>query len=137
MKILEYQKTKLVLIVLLAALLSDTIFAQTTLHGLAEDVKSGIKKNAILSLAKGIESDNEGLKVSCIYLAGLYEIDEAVKPLIEQLKTVEDPNVKILIALALYKIGNKEGLKAVERLTKNDESPKVKKVATVILNQFK
>lgn len=133
MKAFKYEKTKLVIIVLLT-LFSNTIFAQSTLE---EKLQSGISKNFVLNLAKGVESDNTGLKKSCIYFAGLYEIEELVEPLIKQLQIVKESDIKILIALALYKIGDKEGIEAVEQLAKNDKSPRVKKMSSAILNKFR
>jgi hypothetical protein len=137
MKALEYGKTKLVIIVLLTAFFSNTVFAQNTVSSLTENLESEFKKNAILSLKMGIENGNSGLKESCIYIAGFYEIEELVEPLVKQLEIIKDPDTKILIALVLYKIGNKEGLEAVEKLMTKDESPKVKKMSAAILNQLK
>ena len=137
MKTLEIRKTKLFIIVLLTALLSNTLFAQSTFSVLVEELKSGVNEMYVLNLIKGIESDNAGLKKSCIYFAGLYEIKSTVDALVKQLQVVEDPDTRILIVLSLYRIGDKEGINAVEQLVKNDESPKVKKMSTAILNHFK
>lgn len=137
MKTLENRKTKLFIIVLLTALLSNTLFAKSSFSGLVEELESGIKKSFVLNLIKGMESDNDGLKKSCIYFAGLYEIKGTVDALIKQLQIVDDPDMRILIALALYKIGDEEGVKAIEQLVKNDDSPRVKKMSAAILNQFK
>lgn len=137
MKTLENRKTKLFMIVLFAALLSNTLFAKSSLPGQDDGLESGIKKSYVLNLIKGIESDNAGLKRSCIYFAGLYEIRSTVDALVEQLQIVEDPNTKILIALALCKIGDEKGIKAIEQLVKNDENPRVKKISSAILNQFR
>ena len=78
MKTLEIRKTKLFIIVLLTALLSNTLFAQSTFSVLVEELKSGVKEMYVLNLIKGIESDNAGLKKSCIYFAGLYEVSDGV-----------------------------------------------------------
>jgi HEAT repeat protein len=137
MKTLESKKTKLFVVILLAALLSNTLFANSSFSGLVEELESGIKKSFVLNLIKGMESDNDGLKKSCIYFAGLYEIKGTVDALVKQLQIVKDPDTRILIALALYKIGDKEGIKAIEQLVKDDESPRVKKMSAAILNQFK
>ena len=131
----EFKKTKLVVVILLSVLLTTNIIAQP-LCNLGEKIKSGFTEKAVRSLAIGIESDNAGLKKSCIYFAGFYEIEEVVGTLVEQLKKESDPDTRILIALSLYKIGNKEALEAVEELAKSDYSSKVKRMSSAILNQF-
>ena len=136
MKTLENRKTKLFMIVLLAALLSNTLFAKSSLPGLVNELESRIKESCVINLVKGIESDNIGLKRSCIYFAGLYEIKGTVDALVKQLQMVEDPDTRILIALALYKIGDKDGIKAIEQLVKNDESAMVREMSAALLNQF-
>jgi HEAT repeat protein len=137
MKTLENRKTKLFMIVLLAALLSDTLFAKSSLPGLVNELESRIKESCVINLVKGIESDNIGLKRSCIYFAGLYEIKGTVDALVKQLQMVEDPDTRILITLALYKIGDKDGIKAIEQLAKNDESAMVREMSAALLNQFR
>jgi HEAT repeat protein len=137
MKTLENRKTKLFMIVLSAALLSNIVFARSSFSGLVEELESGIKESCVVNLVKGIESDNIGLKRSCIYFAGLYEIKGTVDALVKQLQMVEDPDTRILIALALYKIGDKDGIKAIEQLVKNDESAMVREMSAALLNQFR
>jgi len=53
------------------------------------------------------------------------------------LRKETDADTRILIALALYKIGNKEGLDAIEELVNNDSNLRVRKMSYAILNQFK
>jgi HEAT repeat protein len=130
------KKTKLVAVILLTVLLSNTVLAKP-LCSLAEDVKEGINEKFIKNLAMGIESENTGVKVSCIYFAGFYGFEELVGSLVKQLKKEADADVRILIALSLYKIGDKEGIKAVEELVKSDYDLKVKRMAFSILNQLK
>lgn len=132
----EYKKAKLVIAVLLALLMSNIIFAQNLCKYTTKTASSGFTERAIKSLMLGIESDNTGLKKSSIYIAGMYELDGVVEALIRQLQKESDPNTRILIALALYKIGNKEGLDAIEELVKNDDNLKVRKMSYAILNQF-
>ena len=132
----ELNTTKLVSGILLFVLLTNNIFAKP-LSTLTEEVSSRITEKAVRSLMMGIESDNTGLKKCCIYFAGLYEIRDVVWTLVDQLKRELDPDTRILIALSLYKIGDREGIQAVEKLIKNDSDYRVKKMSTAILNQFK
>jgi len=76
--------------------------------------KSRITENAVKNYARGIESQNDGLRKSAIYFAGVYKIDELVKPLVKQFAKEKDNNVRTLIALALYMIGDEDGIAAVE-----------------------
>jgi HEAT repeat protein len=119
-------------VVLAAVLLSNNVFAKNLTNTLGRE----IPKKMIQNLAMGIASENEGLKRSCIYFAGFYEINELVNPLINQLKKESNPGTRILIALALYKIGGAEAMQAVEKLAKNDSNEKVKRIGNAILNEF-
>ncbi|HVO73790.1 MAG TPA: HEAT repeat domain-containing protein [Ignavibacteriaceae bacterium] len=127
---------KLAALILLAALISNNMFAKNLLSCNVTDLKDDISEKMIKNLAAGIESDNLGLRKSCIYFAGLYEIDELVQPLIKQLQKEKDANTRILIALALSKIGNEAGIKAIVKLAKNDPNPKVKRIGYALVNYF-
>jgi HEAT repeat protein len=95
-----------------------------------------LKKNHIENLNMGIKSDNPGLKKSAIYWAGKYEVKETANTLIRELKKDQDASVKILIALALYRIGTEEGLEAVETLAKKDSDKEVRRMANAIVDQW-
>jgi HEAT repeat protein len=123
-------------IILMAVLLSTNTFAFNLFNNHSDNQASKIPEKFIKNLAIGIQSENDGLKKSCIYYAGFYEIDGLVEPLIAQLQKEHDANTKVLIVLALYKIGNEEGIKAVENLVKNEDNPHVKKIAAAVLNEF-
>jgi hypothetical protein len=100
--------------------------------------KLGSKKysKAVSNLMAGINSENLGLKKSCIYYAGLYEIPEAVDVLIKQMKNESDPDVKILIALSLYKIGDTKGYSMIKAAAEKDNDPKVRNMCIAICNTF-
>lgn len=121
---------KIMAVVLAAVLLSGSIFAKDNKS------KSEIPEVFIKNLAVGITSDCSGLKKSCIYFAGFYEIEGMVKPLVNQFTKEADPDIRVLIALALYKIGTPEAVKSVEKLVKNDADPNVKKIGLAILHEI-
>jgi hypothetical protein len=127
---------KLAAIFLFAVLLSNNMFAKNLLSCNLSDLKNGVTEKMITNLEVGLSSENPGLKRSCIYFAGLYEIDELVKPLIKQLKNEKDANTRILIALALSKIGNEEGIKAIGDLAKSEMNPKVKRISFALINHY-
>ncbi len=97
---------------------------------------SHIDKRFTDNLNAGIKSNNEGLRKSCIYFTGLYLLKECVPTLLDQLSKEKIADVKILIALSLYRIGDKKGIKAIESLSMNDENARVRKMGKAILVQF-
>ncbi|MGA9294961.1 MAG: HEAT repeat domain-containing protein [Ignavibacteriaceae bacterium] len=125
---------KIAAVVLAAVLLSGNVFAKN--NNLTNMVTSEIPEVFVKNLALGLTSDCSGLKKSCIYFAGFYEIEGMVNPLANQFAKETDPNTRVLIALALYKIGTPEAIKTVERLVKNELDPKVKRIGMAILNEL-
>ncbi len=119
----------LLLTLIIFAVLTPLMSAQKNRH-------YEFDSKAIANLNMGIQSDNEGLKKSSIYLAGSYSLSNCVEALVEQLSKEKNPDVKILIALSLYKIGDEQGIKAIENLAANDSSFKVKRMGQAILAQF-
>ena len=117
-------------------LLAAFIFIFAAPSILPQNQKTDIDPRFINNLNVGIESSNEGLRKSCIYFTGLYMLKECVPTLIEQLKKEEIADVKILIALSLYRIGDENGMKAVEKLSMYDENAKVRKMGNAILTEF-
>lgn len=128
------QTVKIIAIVLVATLLSGNVFAME--GNSVKNSKSEIPEKFVQNLAVGVKSDCLGLKKSCIYFAGLYEIERMVEPLVNQLAKETDPNIRILIALSLYKIGTPGAIKAIENLVKNEFDPKVKRMGVAILHEL-
>ncbi len=113
------------------ALLLISISAQTN-----SVEKLNFNERAIGNLKMGITSDNPGLKKSSIYFAGKYQVEEIKEVLENQLKIEDDPNIKILIALSLFKIGDAKSMDFVENLTFSETNPKVKNMFTAIIEEF-
>ena len=93
-------------------------------------------ERAVSDLIRGIKSENEGLKKSAIYFAGIYQVNETVDPLIAQLDNEGNAEIRVLIALVLYRIGDIRGIDAVKHLAVNDESDRVKRMSAAILKDF-
>jgi len=91
--------------------------------------------NQIEQLKEGIKSENAGLRKSCIWYAGVYEVEETEELLIEQLESEKDPSVSILIAMALFKIGNDKGLDAIGQLSVS-HSPEIKIIGAAVYDQL-
>ena len=123
--------TKAALIIVLALIITTATSGQV-----AEAQKPILKPKTIANLIVGINSENEGLRKSAIYLAGKYEIDQAVIALIEQLKAEKKSSVRISIVLALHKIGNEKGLDAIYANALLENDPNVKRMCNAIVEEF-
>lgn len=91
----------------------------------------------VANLAAGILSENYGLQRSAIYFAGYYKVAEVVNEVTEVMLTSDEPNMKILAALALYEIGNEEALNDFAQLVNNNqEDLKVRKMVKAIYDKW-
>jgi hypothetical protein len=95
-----------------------------------------LTKVHIQNLATGIQSTNEGLKKSSIYMAGKYKISEVTETLCNQLDSEKNPDIRILIALSLYQINNPSGLEAVKKSSLRDKDSKVRRMSTAIYKAY-
>ena len=106
--------TLLISIALIGLLLlaNGNIFGQTD-----QNQKSTLRSPTKIELAnyqKGLNSDNEGLRKSCIYFAGKYKMTEFVDILKEQLSEEKDPETSLLIVYALYQILEKGVISGID-----------------------
>lgn len=99
--------------------------------------KYQFNKNSIESLRDGITSNNNGLRRSAIYMAGFYEINEVANTLCDELKNEINPAVKVLLALALYKIGDENSLNMIESLSKTEKDDDTRRMMFAITEQIK
>lgn len=65
------------------------------------------------NLKSGINSDNDGLKVDAIQFTGIYQIVENESLLIEKYKEEKNPNIKNLIAVSLFMVGDSLALSKI------------------------
>jgi len=93
--------------------------------------------NFLANLSVAIQSENLGLRRSAIYLAGLYSLNEVIPVLVSQLEKENNSDIKILIALSIYRMEDPEGMLAVEKLYKKDDNARVKRMSKAILDEFK
>jgi hypothetical protein len=85
-----------------------------------------------LNLLNGLENENAGLKSSSAFLLGEFKSEKSVIPLMRVLRNNEDPALRIMAALALYKIGDARGIWAVQQASRFDDNECVRKKC----NQF-
>lgn len=102
----------------------------------ARDIKSGLNRKAVNNLVEAIKSDNEGVRMQSIFLAGKYEVSEAVSSLKSALKNSSSPEEKILIALSLYRIGDMSGMNAVKEAARCDSNAKVRNRCALLYNDY-
>ena len=91
-----------------------------------QDKEYDLPQIAIDNYLVGAQSDNDGLKASCIYFLGKYKVLEANSLLIKEIGDTEDEDLKILIAWCLYRIGDDEGIKKLEQIAYSGESANLK-----------
>lgn len=112
---------KIILVLFLAAPL---LFAQSSAK------QNEIEKNLIA----GVKSGNLGLKVSSMYQLGEMRSSKAVIPMMEVLKSDNEPSARIMAAMSLFKIGDARGIFAIEQAVKFDDNEQVKKMCQVFVN---
>lgn len=98
--------------------------------------KSFNRDLVIKNLLIGVNSDNQGLKLSSGYYLGELKSDEAVISLMNILKNSENSEERIMAALSLSKIGDARGIYAVKQAIKFDESERVRKLCSLFYQDF-
>ena len=97
---------------------------------LAGDLKKDIGEArydlAVQNLFNGASSDNDGLRLSSIYMLGELQAQDAVIPLMSILRNSADEHSRLAAAWALCKIGDERGTYAVKQAALSDESKKVR-----------
>jgi hypothetical protein len=102
------QKIAIVLTVLVMVASTSNSFSQV--KELMEPAKYS---NYVGNLQNGINSENLGLKINAIQYTGIYQIAENEALLIQKYKEEKNPNIKTLIAISLFMIGNSEALQKI------------------------
>lgn len=99
------KKFTAVLTIILMVAFTNQSFSQ-----LRENISNDKYKRCVRNLQSGINSDNVGLKISAIQFTGLYQITENSSLLFSKYKEEKDPNIKNLILISLFMLGDKEAL---------------------------
>ena len=99
--------------------------------------KSSLNRDLIIkNLMNGINSDNQGLRMSSAYLLGEFKSDEAVIPLMKILKSDDNEQSRIMSALSLLKIGDARGIFAIKQAIQFDESERVRKMCSIFYQDY-
>ncbi|NUN10358.1 MAG: hypothetical protein HUU54_14385 [Ignavibacteriaceae bacterium] len=91
---------------------------------------------AIGNLVNALNSENDGLRRSAIYLAGKNKVKEVVDVLIERLNKEKEAGMKILTALSLYNIGDNRGMEKVHLAAVTDPDLRVRRMCTAIFSEY-
>lgn len=102
------QKTQKIVAVLTVLLM--VIFASQSFSQVREHVSASEYAKYVGNLQNGINSDNVGLKINAIQFTGIYQITENSSLLIKKHKEEKDLNIKNIIAISLYMLGDPEAL---------------------------
>lgn len=93
-------------------------------------------KYALQNLEMGIQSENQGVRKSAIYLAGKHKLIEIEDALIKQLSVESNSNIKVLIGLALFRMNSEKGMKELYALVSSDKNSRVRKMSYAIYNAY-
>lgn len=105
------------------------LFSGTTVNAKSNNPLKVLNKQLVeLNLVEGINSDNEGLKVSAAWLAGELKSSMSVIPLLKMFNSESNEKVRIAAALSLLKIGDPRGLKAIKFAYEHDSSQYVRDI---------
>ncbi|MBS3944683.1 MAG: hypothetical protein KGZ42_04245 [Melioribacter sp.] len=118
--------SKLISIILISVLLlSSTAIAKDELDPAVKAKYKTIEANLLI----GLKSDNEGLRTSCAYYLGEYKSEKAVLYLMKILRDDECYAARIVAALSLIKIGNRQAVYMVQRTSLFNEYEGVRKMS--------
>jgi hypothetical protein len=125
------EKSYFVLAAILFALLLSETFGQN--QKVSDFTKN---KFALQNLEMGIKSENAGVRESSIYFAGQYRFIDTENALIEQLKVEKESDIKVLIGLALFRMGSDKGMKEMHNLAVSDSEARVRRMSQAIYNEY-
>lgn len=85
-----------------------------------------ITKQATENYIKGLDSENQGIRLSCAYFIGEYKISAGMIPLMKMLHSDPSEYGRIMAALSLTKLGTGQSVFAVKQAAKFDKSQRVR-----------
>jgi HEAT repeat protein len=124
---LRNRLTKLAAAMTVALTLTVTLNAQEP---------SRIDAKAVKNLKAALVSENDGVRTSAIYMAGLYRVDEAAEMLRNEIRNGKDGYTKKLAALSLYRIGDEEGMRLISKMAKTEQDKEVKRIYLAVVEQY-
>jgi len=127
-------KKRLLLSALLVLVITVTSFGFVRPNPAKKNVMN--RDLVITNLMNGIESGNQGLRLSSSYFLGEMKSDEAVIPLMRILKSDQNDEARIMAALSLIKIGDARGIFTIKQAISFDNSERVKKMCSIFYQYY-
>lgn len=93
-------------------------------------------KYAYENLSAAIKSDNIGVREDAIYLVGKYKLIDFEQDLLTQIEKENNPDIKVLIGLALYRIESEKGMQKLLELSSKERNDRVRRMSTAIYNEY-
>jgi len=87
-------------------------------------------------LLKCLKDENIGIRTSAAQILGERRVPEAVDPLIKMLKSEKQYSARIVVALALFSIGDKKAIPELQKLAKSDKNKSVRTVTASIVRKM-
>lgn len=87
-------------------------------------------------LIKSLQDENVGIRTSAAQLLGERKVAEAVKPLVKMLTTEENTSARIVVAMALYQIGDEKALSTLKKVAASDKNKTVRQVVGAIVQKM-
>jgi len=121
-------KTTSLLFAVLFTLFAFTATAVASDNGYETVANKTVEANLLM----GINSDNEGLRISSAYYLGEIKSEAALIPLMKMVRDEKNPGARIMAALSLVKLENPQGLFLVKRTAEFNTSGHVRNVTDKI-----
>ncbi len=87
-------------------------------------------------LITALQDENIGIRSSAAQLLGERRVVDAVNPLVTMLTTEQNASARIVIAMALYRIGDERALPTLKKVANSDKSKTVRHVVTAIVQKL-
>jgi hypothetical protein len=113
--------TILTVVVFSVLLFTQLSYAKVNAPSSKTNTYSSIELNRLI----GLQSENEGLRISCAFNLGEMKSKNAVIPLMKILRESNSYEERIIAALSLIKIGDTQGAYMVGRVAQFNDDPKV------------
>lgn len=118
--------------IILAVLLTLIITPNILLSQKHNNQISDLPDYAIKNFAEGFQSDIYGIKMSLIYFAGKYKLNEVSKDLLEVIQNSTDDQICQMAVWSLYQMGDASLCEDLELMLSNHPSEKLRNFCTVL-----
>jgi HEAT repeat protein len=112
------------------------IFSFQILPQETADQNSSKKEACYETLQLGLNSNNLGLQAGCAYMLGELCCSRSIIKLMDILHNNPSEELRILAALALYKIRDSRGIYAIKQTIRFDESKRVRRMCEIFYKAY-